>query len=55
MSLDEIHVAVVDEDGDWTGTVGEVLEAHANLSVASGANTSPTVPVQSPSSSTTAT
>ena len=37
MSLDEIHVAVVDEDGDWTGTVDEVVEAHANLSVASGA------------------
>ena len=37
MSLDEIHVAVIDEDGDWTGTVGEVIEAHANLSVATGA------------------
>jgi len=37
MALDEIHIAVVDEDGDWTGTVGEVVEAHANLSVASGA------------------
>ena len=37
MALDEIHIAVVDEDGDWTGTVGEVIEAHANLSVASGA------------------
>jgi hypothetical protein len=37
MSNDEIHVAVVDEDGDWTGSIGEVLEAHANLSVASGA------------------
>ena len=37
MSLDEIHIAVADEDGEWTGTVGEVLEAHANLSVASGA------------------
>ena len=37
MSLDEIHVAVVDEDGDWSGSIGEVLEAHANLSVASGA------------------
>ena len=37
MSLDEIHVAVVDEDGDWTGTIDEVVEAHANLSVASGA------------------
>tara|TARA_B110001454_G_scaffold214729_1_gene234972 strand:- start:254 stop:2557 length:2304 start_codon:yes stop_codon:yes gene_type:complete len=37
MATDEIHIAVVDEDGDWTGTVGEVIEAHANLSVASGA------------------
>ena len=37
MALDEIHVAVVDEDGDWTGTIGEVVEAHANLSVAKGA------------------
>ena len=37
MSNDEIHVAVIDEDGDWTGSVGEVIEAHANLSVASGA------------------
>ena len=34
---DEIHIAVVDEDGEWTGTKGEVLEAHSNLSVASGA------------------
>jgi len=34
---DEIHIAVVDEDGEWTGTKGEVLEAHGNLSVASGA------------------
>ena len=40
MSLDEIHVAVIDEDGDWTGSVGEVLEAHANLSVANGAKDS---------------
>ena len=37
MSHDEIHVAIVDEDGEWAGTIGEVLEAHANLSVASGA------------------
>ncbi len=37
MENDEIHVAVIDEDGDWTGTIGEVIEAHANLSVASGA------------------
>ena len=37
MALDEIHIAVVDEDGEWTGTVDEVVEAHANLSVAKGA------------------
>jgi len=37
MENDEIHVAVIDEDGDWTGSIGEVIEAHANLSVASGA------------------
>ena len=40
MSLDEIHVAVIDEDGDWSGAKGEVLEAHANLSVANGAKDS---------------
>ena len=40
MALDEIHVAVVDEDGDWSGTAGEVIEAHANLSVAKGAKDS---------------
>ncbi len=37
MSLDQIHVVVADEDGEWSGTIGEVIEAHANLSVASGA------------------
>jgi len=37
MALDEIHIAVVDEDGEWTGSVDEVVEAHANLSVAKGA------------------
>ena len=37
MALDEIHIAVVDEDGEWTGNAGEVLESHANLSVAKGA------------------
>tara|TARA_Y100001963_G_scaffold13345_1_gene16674 strand:+ start:12649 stop:14928 length:2280 start_codon:yes stop_codon:yes gene_type:complete len=37
MANDEIHIAVVDEDGEWTGTKGEVLEAWGNLSVASGA------------------
>ena len=37
MALDEIHVAVIDEDGEWTGNAGEVIESHANLSVAKGA------------------
>ena len=37
MALDEIHIAVVDEDGEWTGNAGEVVESHANLSVAKGA------------------
>jgi hypothetical protein len=37
LECDEIHVAVVDEDGEWTGTVGEVLEKHPNLSVMKGA------------------
>ena len=33
LSNDEIHVAVIDEDGEWTGQVGESLESWANLSV----------------------
>ena len=33
LSSDEIHIAIVDEDGDWTGTKDEVVEAHGNLSV----------------------
>ena len=33
-SGDEIHVIVIDEDGDITGTAGTVLEKFANLSVA---------------------
>jgi hypothetical protein len=37
MAQDEIHVVVVDEDGEWSGTIGEVLEAWGNLSVATGA------------------
>ena len=36
-SLDEMHVLVVDEDGHWTGTPGEVLERHAFVSKASDA------------------
>ena len=34
---DEIHVAIIDEDGDWTGSKGEVVEAWGNLSVMKGA------------------
>ena len=37
LECDEIHVAIVDEDGEWTGSNGEVLEAWANLSVMKGA------------------
>ena len=33
LELDEIHVAIVDEDGNWTGQKNEVVEAHNNLSV----------------------
>jgi len=38
-SNDEIHIAVVDEDGAWTGTKGTILEAFTNVSVASDAKT----------------
>jgi hypothetical protein len=34
---DEVHVAVVDEDGEWTGNLGEGLELFTGLSVAKGA------------------
>lgn len=36
---DEVHVAVVDEDGRFSGTKGTVLEAFPFLSVAKGAKT----------------
>jgi hypothetical protein len=39
-SGDEIHIIVVDEFGDITGTAGTVLEKFANLSVASDAKKS---------------
>lgn len=32
---DEIHIVVVDEDGRWTGTPGEILEVYPGLSTAS--------------------
>ena len=34
---DEVHVALVDEDGEWTGNLREGLEIHTGLSVAKGA------------------
>jgi len=34
---DEVHVAVIDEDGEWTGNLGEGLELFTGLSVAKGA------------------
>ena len=36
---DEVHIAVVDEDGKWTGTAGTVLEKYEFLSKASDAKT----------------
>ena len=39
-TLDEIHVAVIDEDGSITGIVGEILEIFEGLSMASNAKDS---------------
>jgi len=36
-SNDEMHVVVIDEDGEWTGTPGDILERHAFISKASDA------------------
>lgn len=36
-SSDELHVIVIDEDGDWTGTPGTVLEKYAFVSKAGDA------------------
>ena len=38
--LDEIHFIITDEDGEWTGTKGAVLEKFAFLSKASDAKNS---------------
>jgi hypothetical protein len=38
-SLDEMHIAVVDEDGAITGTVGSILETFESVSQASDAKT----------------
>ena len=40
LELDEIHVAIIDEDGNWTGQKDEVVEAHGNLSVIKDAKSS---------------
>jgi len=34
---DMIHIVVADEDGEWTGTKGEVLETYSGLSLANNA------------------
>jgi len=34
---DEVHVAIIDEDGEWTGNAEEGLEIYTGLSVAKGA------------------
>ena len=36
---DELHIVVVDEDGLWTGTTGQVLESFPNLSMAADGKT----------------
>jgi len=36
-SNDEVHIVVVDEDGQWTGTAGSILETFAFASLASDA------------------
>ena len=38
-STDELHIAIVDEDGLWTGTKGQVLEVFQNLSMATDGKT----------------
>ena len=38
-SNDEAHIAIVDEDGLWTGTKGQVLEVFSNVSLASDGKT----------------
>ena len=38
-TADEVHIAIVDEDGKWTGTKNQVIETWASLSLASDAKT----------------
>ena len=40
LALDEVHVAIVDEDGIFSGSPNTVLETFANVSLASDAKTS---------------
>ena len=35
--FDEVHVAVIDEDGEWSGSLEQGIEIYAGLSVAKGA------------------
>ena len=35
--FDEVHIVVIDEDGEWTGNLNEGLETFTGLSVAKGA------------------
>ena len=37
ITQDEVHVVIVDEDGDWTNNPGQVLETFPNMSVLSDA------------------
>ena len=38
-SGDEMHIAIIDEDGEWTGVKNQVIERHASVSMASDAKT----------------
>ena len=38
-SADEMHIAIIDEDGEWTTVKNQVLERFANVSMASDAKT----------------
>lgn len=43
-SNDELHILVLDKDGQWTGTAGTVLERFAYLSQAAGAKSTDGLP-----------
>ena len=38
-SADEMHIAIIDEGGEWTGVKNQVIERHAAVSMASDAKT----------------